>query len=103
MHILIQEVFVFTGTVGRGSRCVGHRALGGGGRLVWLPLRKASGGVPCDHGGVVVVGEDAVEAAWGGGREHGPGRLGLCRILVLKAVQVTGDDGDWRQEQGRKR
>lgn len=60
MHIFIQEVFVFTGTVGRCSGRVSHHLLCGG--LEQQPALKVSGGVPSDHGGVVIIGEDALEA-----------------------------------------
>lgn len=61
MHVFIQEVFVFTGTVGRGGGCVSHHALCGD--LRQQPRLKVSGAIPGGHGGVVIIGEDALEAA----------------------------------------
>lgn len=60
---------------------------------------KVASVVPSGHGGVVVVREDILEAARGGGCEHWLGCLDLCSIfLMLNAVQVAWDDGDWGQE-----
>lgn len=62
LHVLIQQVFLFPGTVGGGSRRVGHHALCGDDLAQLLPV-KAFCGVPCDHGRVVIVGEDTLEAS----------------------------------------
>lgn len=56
---------------------------------------KAAGAIAGDHGGVVIIGEDVLEAAEGGGFEHWLGSLDFYSIfLMLDAVQVTWDDGD---------
>lgn len=102
LHILIQKVFVFTGTVRRDSR-VGDSVLCGG-SLVRLPSWKAPSDIPGEQGRVVIVREDAVEAFGAGGCECWPGGLDFRSIfLMLNAVQVAGNDGNWEQGQGEKR